>query len=236
MTVGDSSQWNDFFADDLVPSVFDLVLKTWDKLDRPAIDEHEDATTVRLFSAMVRAKDRSVYSFLIRYQDVEVDFDLDKETGRKDIVFFPPFNDEEIYFCLEAKRLNVVKDGHRRALADEYVKEGMQRFIDRKYSKKVCHGGMLGYVLDGDLNRAMKNVARNISGNYLSLRMQAPGEWADSSMLPSNRNAKESRHQRIQQTAPILLHHLFVGAGQNGTVIDATTVNQDHDEDIYDRS
>ena len=174
MTAGDSSQWDDFFADELIPSVFNFVLKTWDQMDRPGSDEHEDATTVRLFSAMVKAKDRSIHSFLIRYQDIEVDFDLEKETGRKDIVFFPPFNDEEIYFCLEAKRLNVIKEGKRRVLADEYVKECMQRFIDRKYSRKICHGGMLGYVLDGDIDRAMMNVSRNIASNHQSLRMQSP--------------------------------------------------------------
>jgi hypothetical protein len=210
MTAGDSSQWDDFFADELIPSVFSLVLKTWDEMDRPATDEHEDATTVRLFSAMVKAKDRSIHSFLIRYQDVEVDFDLEKATGRKDIVFFPPFNDEEIYFCLEAKRLNVIKDGKRRALADEYVKEGMQRFIDRKYSRKICHGGMLGYVLDGDIDRAMTNVSTNIRANHQSLRMESPGDWVNSSIRPSDSHAKESRHQRAEPTAPIRLHHLFV--------------------------
>src|SRR2546426_11585469 len=34
------------------------------------------------------------------------------------------------------------------------VKEGMQRFVDGKYSRFVRHGGMLGYVLDGQVARA----------------------------------------------------------------------------------
>jgi hypothetical protein len=48
--------------------------------------------------------------------------------------------------------------GVRRSLADKYVKEGMQRFVDRKYARLVLHGAMLGYVLDEDIDRAMKNV------------------------------------------------------------------------------
>lgn len=210
MTAGDASQWDDFFAQDLIPSVFGLVLETWGLIERPAADEREDHTTVRLFSAMVKAKDRSRHSFLIRYQDVEVDFDLDKETGRKDIVFFPPLNEEEIYFCLEAKRLNVVTNDVRKSLADEYVKEGMQRFIDRKYSRRICHGGMLGYVLDGDVDRAMTNVANNIRANCQPLRMQAPGDWTASTIRPADAHIKETRHQRAEPTAPIRMHHLFV--------------------------
>jgi len=36
--------------------------------------------------------------------------------------FFPSLNDEDIYFCLEAKRLNALVSGRRRPLADAYVK------------------------------------------------------------------------------------------------------------------
>ena len=116
----------------------------------------------KLYSALKNSKDRNRHPFLIRYEDVEVDTDLVKVTGRKDIVFFPPLNDEDIYFCLEAKRLNALVSGRRRSLADEYVKEGMQRFVDGKYSRFVRHGGMLGYVLDGQVARAIKNVETNI--------------------------------------------------------------------------
>ena len=186
------------------------MLKTWDEVDCPATDEHEDATTVRLFSAMVKAKDqKSTHSFLIRYQDVEVDFDLEKETP-KGHRLFPAVQRRGDIFRLKAKRLNVIKDGKRRALADEYVKEGMQRFIDRKYSRKICHGGMLGYVLDGDIGRAMTNVSGNIRANHQSLRMEPPGDWAASSIRPSDRAQKNHGIRRAEPTAPISLHHLFV--------------------------
>ena len=122
--------------------------------------------------------------FLIRYEDVEIDTDLAKETGRKDIVFFPA-NDEDIYFCLEAKRLNALVSIVRKSLADEYVREGMQRFVDGKYARFVRHGGMLGYVLDGQIARAAKNVEANVRRRAKELRMTRMVKISEPVSLPA---------------------------------------------------
>jgi hypothetical protein len=214
MTAGDTAQWDDLFVQQLIPSVLALVLDAWDRIQKPAADDHEDETSLRLFSAMIRAKDRQEHFFLIRLQDMEVDTDLVRVTGRKDVVFFPPANDEDIYFCLEAKRLNALVSGKRRSLADEYVKKGMQRFVDGKYSRHVRHGGMLGYVLDGDVDGAMTNVANAVCRHHESLRMEPPGEMRPSGVRLGDPHAKETHHKR--QEAPLLfhLHHLFVAGLQ----------------------
>ena len=73
-----------------------------------------------------------------------------------------------------------------KSLVDEYVKEGMQRFVDGTYSRHVQHGGMLGYVLDGDVARAMKNVLKNIQDNGSLLGMASPATWADSAHRPAD--------------------------------------------------
>ena len=140
---GNPAQWDDLFEEDLIPAILTLVIATWRQIEKPAEDAREDDISKRLYLALVKGKDRNTHAFLIRYQDVEVDDDVSKESGRKDIVFFPSLFDEPIYFCLEAKRLNALVSGQRKSLADEYVKEGMQRFVDRKYSRHVQHGGML---------------------------------------------------------------------------------------------
>lgn len=210
MTAGDPSEWDDFFADRLVPAVLTLVYEAWNRIAKPSADEHEDHTSIRLYAAMLSGKDRNVHPFLIRYQDVEIDTDIAKETGRKDIVFFPPANDEDIYFCLESKRLNARVKGVMKSLADEYVKEGMQRFVDARYSRCVHHGGMLGYVLDGDVKRAMSNVSKNICSNRVSLRMDSRGDWIESSVRRDDSQAKETTHRRVSGTQPFRIHHLFV--------------------------
>jgi hypothetical protein len=166
MTVGDSSEWDDFITNGGVGLVLTLTLEAWAEITAPAPDEHEDSTSFRLYAAMVKRRDRQSHRFLIRCQDVEVDIDLAKVTGKKDIVFFPGY-DGDLYFCLESKRLNARVNGVMKSLADEYVKEGMQRFVTGKYSRLVHHAGMLGYVLDGDVTRAMANVLENIRRHHV---------------------------------------------------------------------
>lgn len=212
MTAGDTAQWNNLFVADLIPSVLALVLDAWERIQKPAPDELENRTTLRLYSAMVGGKDRQRHAFLIRYQDMEVDTDLSRVTGQKDIVFFPSVSDEDVYFCLEAKRLNALVSGSRQSLAHEYVIEGMQRFVDRKYSRRVRHGGMLGYVLDGDVDRAMTNVGNVIRRHHGSLGMESPGRMHVSQIRPDDNHAKETHHQRQDDSARFRLHHLFVAA------------------------
>jgi hypothetical protein len=177
-------------------------------MEKPAPDDWERSISLKLYAALVNAKDRDNHLFLIRYEDVEVDFDLATETGRKDIVFFPGSR-EEIYFCLEAKRLNAMISGTSTSLANEYVKEGMMRYVSGKYACRVKHGGMLGYVLDGDINRAMTNVEANMVGEAVALGMQAPVEFKPSTAL-NDASARDTHHLRSNDGCVFRIHHLFL--------------------------
>jgi hypothetical protein len=209
MTVGDSSEWDGFIEGGGIASVLALTVEAWGQIVPPAQDEHEDDTSVKLYAAMVKKRDRQAHRFLIRYQDVEVDTNLATETGKKDIVFFPG-HDGNYYFCLEAKRLNARVNGVMKSLADEYVKNGMQRFVDGKYSRYVHHAGMLGYVLDGDVARAMTNVLSNIRAQHAALGMDPPGDWSDSPHRPGDPHAKETGHRRGHTATRFQLQHVFV--------------------------
>lgn len=209
MTIGEPSYWDDFFHQNLIPSVLSYVIATWEQMPMPGPSDLEDAISVKLYSALINAKDRNAHAFLIRYQDVEVDTDLAKETGRKDIVFFPS-HQEEIYLCLEAKRLNAVISGVRRSLADKYVKEGMQRFVDGKYARFVRHGAMLAYVLDGDTDRAIQNVANNIRNRFSELRMDKNSNLIASTIRPEDPRSKETHHRRAYEKSVFRIHHLFL--------------------------
>lgn len=209
MIVGDASYWDDFFQQNMIPAVLAHVIAAWEKMPKPGPSDLEDAISVRLYKALITAKDRNAPAYLIRYQDVEIDTDLAKETGRKDIVFFPSFQ-EEIYLCLEAKRLNAVISDVRRSLADEYVKEGMQRFVDGKYARFVRHGAMLAYVLDGDVDRAIQNVENNIRHRLSELRMDENGSLVASTIRPDDSRTKETCHHRTREKAVFRIHHLFV--------------------------
>lgn len=213
MIFGDTSNWDDFFQHNLVPTILSHVIATWEKIPKPWPSDLEDKISVRLHAALINSKDRNAHPYLIRYQDVEVDTDLAKETGRKDIVFFPSFQ-EEIYLCLEAKRLNAIVSGVRRSLADEYVKDGMQRFVDGKYARFVRHGAMLAYVLDGNVDRAIQNVENNIRNRLSELRMDKNGSLVASTIRPDDCRTKETCHHRVHEKAVFRIHHLFV-AGED---------------------
>lgn len=212
MTDGAPSPWDDFFQQNLIPAVLSYVVETWERMPKPTETDLEPAISYKLYCALLSAKDRNKHAFLIRYEDMEVDTDLEKVTGRKDIVFFPPFNDETIYLCIEAKRLNAIVSGVRKSLADEYVKQGMRRFVYRKYSRFVRHGAMLAYVLDGNVERAMKNVEKNIRNRLAELRMRNDGGFLDSTIRPSDPFTKETHHIREHETEIFRIHHMFASA------------------------
>jgi hypothetical protein len=209
MTSGDTSYWDDFFPQSLVPAVLTYVLATWDKIPKPGPSDLEPDITLKLYCALRQAKDRNFHPFLIRYEDMEIDTNLEKVNGRKDIVFFPSLQDEDIYLCLEAKRLNAIISGVKRSLADEYVKEGMQRFVDGKYARSVRHGAMLAYILDRDINRAMQNVENNIRGRLAELRMDDKSGFMASTILGHDPRAKETYHHRAGENSVFHIHHLF---------------------------
>jgi hypothetical protein len=148
--------------------------------------------------------------FQIRPQVVELDPMPGEDMGRMDIAFIPLVPREDIYFCLECKRLNVIKDGKPRAYASQYVNAGMIRFIEGQYSKAVRHGGMLAYVLDGDVAKAMNNVRRNIRRSRKALCMTATGALVASTVLTTDARARETKHRRAYETELFRIHHLFM--------------------------
>jgi len=57
-------------------------------------------------------------------QSTELEPAAGEDVGRMDIAFYAPAYCEDYYFCVEAKRLNVIKDGAVRSYASEYVRFG----------------------------------------------------------------------------------------------------------------
>jgi hypothetical protein len=76
------------------------------------------------------------------------------------VLFFVGLN--EVYLALECKRLNVVWPSGRRVLADKYVEKEMMRFVTGRYSPEHPLGGMIGYVMDGDVQGAFNSVITQI--------------------------------------------------------------------------
>lgn len=209
--VGAPTDWAGLI-DPMVPEILNLVVQSWEEMPAPAPDQREDDITVALCRALKNNRTARNLMFQIDTQVVELDPAPGQDFGRLDISFRPLIPREDIYFCLEAKRLNVVKSGETRPYASEYVTLGMIRFVTGQYAKAVRHGGMIGYVLDGDATRAMTNVEANIQNQCSALCMEAPGKFLSSSVLKDDARARETRHRRAHETDNFCIHHIFMAA------------------------
>ena len=207
--VGQPTQWADLI-DEMVPQILNLVIASWQQMPAPDADEGEDRITVRLCRLLKQNRTARDLMFTIHTQSVELDPRNGQGVGRLDIAFFPSrVSREDIYFGLEAKRLNVAKDGKTRAYATEYVKFGMMRFVTGQYSKAVRHGGMIAYVLDGNVLRAIRNVEANIRRHGTALRMKPPGAFLPSAAIKNDR-VRETHHRRVGESRLFRIHHLFM--------------------------
>jgi hypothetical protein len=71
---------------------------------------------------------------------------------------------------------------------------------------------MVAYVLDGNISQAMTNVERNIRRQPAVLCMPAPGALLNSTVLPGDARARETRHNRAHEAGSFSIHHLFMAA------------------------
>ena len=211
--IGAPSEWVNLI-DPMVPQILHLVISTWEGMAPPASDAREDDITTALCRALRANRTARSLMFTIDTQQVELDPQPGEELGRLDIAFRPLVPREDIYFCLECKRLNVVTNGQTRAYAAEYVTFGMLRFVTGQYARAVHNGGMLAYVLDGNVDRAIANVEGNLRTQHVVLCMAAPGTFQPSSIISNDSRIRETHHCRTHDTVQFLIHHTFV-ARQN---------------------
>jgi hypothetical protein len=212
---GSSSQWIDLL-DNMLPELLQLVVDTWEMLQGPLINDREDTITLVLCRALRNNRTYRDLWVTVDTQIPELDPALGQNLGRQDLVFRPTGGssspNEEIYLCVECKRLNFMTGNKKRSGGAEYVKEGMFRFVSGQYAKAVRNGGMLGYVLDGNVSNAIANVEANVKRHYATLYMDVPAELHLSSVLPDVVTARESLHRRQNGAGPFTIHHLFVKA------------------------
>ncbi len=209
--IGSPADWVDLI-DSQVPDILALVIASWDSLPAPAANELENSITNRLCAKMQNAPDRETYFFHIQPQDVILEPGTGAELGRMDIAFKPFVPSDRIYFCLECKRLNVrVPNIPRpRTYFSEYVRHGMLRFISGQYAGVVRNGGMLAFVLNGDLTVAIAGVQENIQAAQAELGMSSPADFSASSIRPADARIRETSHRRAHDSEPFTIHHLFM--------------------------
>jgi hypothetical protein len=148
----------------------------------------------------------------IQREDPEDDFERGEEKGRIDIRFVYAFNcREDVYFAFECKRLNLPSGKSKKSLATEYIEEGMMRFVTSQYASALRHGGMLGYVMNGDIDGAMATVKRSVSSRTNRLKMTPRQSLCRSMLIPDNPHVRETFHKLGSRV--FRLQHLFLSLG-----------------------
>jgi hypothetical protein len=215
---GSPAEWTDLL-DSQIPAILDLIIDAWEGMPPPAGNAREDPVSEALCRKLRQSRDRCDLPFRIDSQLVELDPAAGEDQGRMDIVFSPPVPRENIYFCLECKRINARTGDGVRPYFVEYVRFGMMRFVRGQYAYAVRNGGMLAFVLDGDVPGAISGVEGNVRTMHSDLGMELPGGFQVSALRPEDTRVRETCHRRTQPLTPIVIHHLFMAGDPSAALL-----------------
>lgn len=222
--------WDLVFDGTLIPKILALVLEAWTKFQAPPPDSYEVPITKALLPILKDLKLAQRLPVQIAREAIEDDREVvdtdpsgegddgdeeleedDKEEGRLDLVFRPTHTArEEVYLSFECKRLNAKQsDGSIRPHAGAYVSQGMMRYVRGRYAHRMRDGGMIGYVLDGNLGTAQKGVNDNIRRKRKKLRLVTPPDQMKASChLRDDPRVQETEHDL--QGRRFRIHHVFL--------------------------
>ena len=207
---GDPRGFADFFPDGLVDEMLETLLVSWEKMPKPPAGTIETKIS-RRYGQFIRAeKDRRELPFRVSVEDSLTHPVTYAEAGRIDLSLHPVgSNREALYFALEAKRLRVRYDSGLHANTAEYTgKEGMLCFISGQYAAAMPQGGMVAYVMDGNVAAAKVAVRDRILKEAKLLCLPSGGDLVASRHKATEARLAESAHQL--KSGPLLLHHLFL--------------------------
>ena len=145
-----------------IPIILISILQAGKTLRKKSPNEIENRLTRRFCIKLNQIQIFRDGPLSIHPQQEILSSDPDKDTpgGYIDILVSCEFG-SEVYFAIEAKRLRVRStSGKMDAGNDDYVNNGMMRFVTGQYAPLTKTGAMLGYVYDRDT----KNACTGVSG------------------------------------------------------------------------
>ena len=185
--------------------VMELIIKAWDSLTLPDTVTHETPITSLLRDNLCKINDYNRISW-IGLEDTINDLQYGTELGRNDLRFYPPRHARQsVFFTVECKRLHAPHG----SLINEYIKDGMMRFIENRYSQNLSCGAMIGYVLDGNTDIAFTSLCKNIKKQKDLLKLsQINGITVPSKLLKLNKYSSDTLH--LRNAKEFILHHVLL--------------------------
>jgi hypothetical protein len=102
--IGNAELWSNFFPDDLIPDILNMVLEVWDVFRTNCGETHEVPITKRFRSHLEQYKDLKMLPIRIDREAIVDDINKESEIGRIDLRLTHGYR-SEVYFAFECKRL-----------------------------------------------------------------------------------------------------------------------------------
>ena len=136
------------------------------KITVPANDENR----IRDILLLNYLKKRKI-KMMVNLKDYRFDREIpeDSTKGRVDIRIISKndFEIDEAYYIIECKRLNNKNLTGTTGLNAEYIRNGIFRFVEKKYTAYYQVNGMIGFVVEPmDIDRNIQNINMLIKNNY----------------------------------------------------------------------
>lgn len=155
------------FAEE-VPFLIEATLEAFDRGYRATFSRREDPISRQLVFALLRLQSKEGWEwfsdYVINGQRDELDAALEVHLGRTDITFELGSHHRFIWEC---KRLH----NKGKTLYGEYRREGVMRFISGKYAKGQSHGGMLAFVMDSEIDKAVAGMETHLNAHRTELQI-----------------------------------------------------------------
>jgi hypothetical protein len=200
----------DAFPTRLLPAVFALILEEWPLSPRPEGNPIENRISNRFvghLNTAMRKRKLPLFKFLPRPK--LADADSDSEAGEVDIYVDSFSRHPDAYFVFECKRLNVMYESGIRSDAAKYVgATGMGCFVSGQYPATCDCGGMLGYVMDGNVLLATIAVNRALKRHHRQLRLRLPRELEQATIFPDDPAVRQTRHDRNRHE--FVVYHIML--------------------------
>jgi hypothetical protein len=179
MLAGDSADWLAHFRT-LEERLIEAVDAAWPACIAPLQAAkgdmtHEDYITNHLVDALIRTK-KLPGRIIPQYALLSPNAQQLLKVGSKIDFVLTIGDDEDVYLACESKRLNVPYKKKTRALAHEYVRDGLMRFVAGQYSQGLPMAMMLGYVMNKDADIAHQRVKRAIGRSKTAALKSAADE------------------------------------------------------------
>lgn len=205
----EAEAFRQLFPERHIPVILASVFQAGETLRKKTDRDREDWITRRLYARLIRIRAfrDGPLGIHLKSEIVSSDDDADTPVGEIDLLASCGLG-YEVYFALEAKKLRVRSSSGRLVSGnDEYVNNGMMRFIAGQYAPFMEASAMLGYVFDGKVDKARSGIYGYIQGKEKELRLKHPKRLMRSDIVP-DMPIDETRHDLGKRSFTV--YHIFL--------------------------